>query len=181
MMSKCSLRNITTETADLIREWRNQEHIRKLMFNQEVVTKEDHANWLASLEKSTNRDVKIFYYDDIPYGVVTFSKMQVNQNIFEWGFYIGEQNAPRGMGTYLGITALDYYFMYLSDHKLCAEVLAYNKKSINFHLKMGFEIEGILRSQYLFENKYSDIHLYGLMKNEWLIQRKKLIKKLGEY
>lgn len=176
-LQRCSLRDLNKDTAKLMRIWRNQEHIRTMMFNQEHISQEKHEKWLTTLETNMNQIVKIFYFDENPMGVVTFSRIPICETIFEWGFYIGVKDAPKGMGTYLGITALDYYFEVLSQHKLVAEVLGYNQKSRAFHHKLGFKEEGILRYQYQLHNQYHHVHTYGLLKKEWLIQREILMKK----
>lgn len=180
-LSKCSLKEIDAETSSLVRDWRNQEHIRTMMFNQEIISLEDHEKWIASLNNNLNRIVKVFFFDNNPMGVVSFSRLSFNDPVYEWGFYIGNIDAPRGMGTYLAITAIDYYFSKLAENKLYAEVLAFNKKSLVFHEKLGFIEEGIETMKYELNQKYYDIHSYGMLKETWLEHRRKLIKKLGAY
>lgn len=179
-ISNASLREIDAHTQGLIREWRNQSFIRLMMFSQDIISEESHKQWLASIKNNPQKYVKIFFYDEVPLGVVTFNK--VNDALFEWGFYIGEQSAPKGMGTILGVVALDYYFSKVNSHKLCAEVLSYNEKSLAFHEKLGFVSEGILRKHYQQKNDFYDVHLFGIFKDEWVKKRAFLLNclKRGE-
>ncbi len=170
------LKDIDLKTQDLVRRWRNQDFIREIMFNQEIISEEEHNKWILSLKDNPKKHVKIFFFNEIPLGVVTFTK--ISDSIFEWGFYIGEKDAPRGMGSVLGISALDFYFAKLNSHKLCAEVLNYNEKSLAFHKKIGFTLEGILRKQYKQKNNFYDVHVFGLLKDEWANSRSILIERL---
>lgn len=180
-LSNCSLKDIDDSTKDLILNWRNQEYIRKMMFNQNIISKEEHYAWVASLQSNHHRIVKVFYFGESPMGIVTFSSVNNQDSIFEWGFYIGEQKAPKGMGTLLGITAIDEYFNDKEHYKLFAEVLEYNLPSISYHQKLGFKEEGILKNHHKIEGVFYNVHVFGLFKEEWNEQRKKLLERLGEH
>lgn len=171
-----TLKDIDSQTKDLIREWRNQEFIRTMMFNQDIISKKNHDKWIDSLKSNSGKIVKVFFYNEIPMGVITFNK--INNTFYEWGFYIGVQSAPKGMGSILGIAALDYYFAQVNSHKLFAEVLNYNEKSLAFHEKLGFTLEGVLRNHHKLKNNFHDVHLFGIFKDEWIDNRKSLLNHL---
>ncbi|MEL5989442.1 UDP-4-amino-4,6-dideoxy-N-acetyl-beta-L-altrosamine N-acetyltransferase [Kurthia gibsonii] len=165
-INKSRLEDLSESTKTTVLKWRNQHHIRSMMFNQNKITVREHEQWFENLKNNQNQIVKVFYYDEIPMGVVTFTKIK-NTLLYEWGFYIGNIEAPKGLGTLLGVCALDYYFTSMNKHKLVGEVLAYNQKSIAFHKKLGFQQEGILRQHYSVNEKLHDVHLFGILKEEW--------------
>ena len=167
---RTSLKDIEEKDLDLILQWRNQEQIRKVMFYSDIITTEQHYNWYKNLLKSYVSISKIFYFDDKPYGPLNVNQINQLYNTCEWGFYIGELSAPRGMGTILGYTSLNYIFNELHVGKICGEVIASNEQSRIFHEKLGFKNEGILREHIFKENDYMDIHLYSILKREWEVQ-----------
>lgn len=173
-INKSRLEDLSESTKIIVLEWRNQDHIRSMMFNQNKITVQEHEKWFKSLKINQNQIVKVFYYDDIPMGVVTFTKIK-NTPLYEWGFYIGNVEAPKGLGTLLGICALDCYFISMNQHKLLGEVLAYNQKSISFHEKLGFKQEGILRKHYMVNKELYDVYLFGMLKEEWFEIRQHFI------
>ncbi|MGD6894409.1 UDP-4-amino-4,6-dideoxy-N-acetyl-beta-L-altrosamine N-acetyltransferase [Bacillus infantis] len=164
---KAELKNISEDDLQTILDWRNNESIRKVMYNSKIISKEEHVNWYKGIKVSKTNLSKIFYYDNIPYGVLNINKVDRTNSKCEWGFYIGVNHAPKGIGTILGYTSLNYIFGELSIRKLCAEVLSFNDKSVKFHQKLGFSQEGLLRKQIFKYDRYYDLHLFGLFREEW--------------
>ncbi|GEK33621.1 UDP-4-amino-4,6-dideoxy-N-acetyl-beta-L-altrosamine N-acetyltransferase [Kurthia sibirica] len=178
-INKCSMELINTSTKDLVLEWRNSERIRTMMLNQKLIEKEQHEQWFNSLFLNKNILVYIFKYNNEPMGVVTFTKLNYSGDVWEWGFYIGESEAPKGMGTLLGYTAIELLFYELKKDKVVAEVLHYNLISLSFHEKLGFQKEGILRKQVYCNSQYEDLHMFGLFEYEWREKREKILSTLG--
>lgn len=167
VFKKAELKDIKENDLDQILYWRNQESIRKVMYNSGIILMDQHIQWFKRLQKSETAISKIFYYDQAPYGILNVNQIDRINNKCEWGFYIGVNNAPREMGTILGFTSLNYIFSEISIRKLTAEVLSMNEKSAAFHQKLGFIQEGRLRKHIIKDNVYIDILLYGLLKEEW--------------
>ncbi|OMP65791.1 UDP-4-amino-4,6-dideoxy-N-acetyl-beta-L-altrosamine N-acetyltransferase [Domibacillus epiphyticus] len=164
---KAELKDIQEKDLKLILDWRNQEWIRDCMYNRDVISMEQHVKWFEKLQRSETSISRIFYYGGIPYGILNVNDIDKVNKRCEWGFYIGSDDAPRGMGTILGFTSLNYIFNHISVRKICAEVIGSNKKSISFHQKMGFVQEGLLRKQIVRDGLDVDIVLYGMFKEEW--------------
>jgi RimJ/RimL family protein N-acetyltransferase len=72
--------------------------------------------------------------------------------------------------------ALDYAFTRIGLHKLNAEVLIDNPRSLYLHKKVGFIEEGQFRGQRLVGDDHIDIIRLGLLVNEWQNRREKLEK-----
>jgi len=176
---RAELREINENDLPLLLNWRNQKSIREVMFNGDMILWELHSQWFHKLQKNDSAISKVFYFDDIPYGVLNITQIDPVNNTCEWGFYIGSRTAPKGMGTILGYTALNYIFRELHIRKLSAQVFGFNDKSINFHNKMGFTQEGKFRAHVLKNGQYIDIFLYGFLSSEWeeqSLQLKELIE-----
>ncbi|GAA0319205.1 GNAT family protein [Bacillus carboniphilus] len=167
LFQKAKLMDIKETDLQLILDWRNQESIRKVMYNSDIILLDEHIRWFESLRKSEKAISKIFYYENIPFGVININQIDKTNKKCEWGFYIGNKNAPRGMGTVLGFISLNYIFDDLSMRKVNAEVLSMNEKSISLHRKLGFTQEGLLRKHIIKDKNYIDIYLFGLLQEEW--------------
>lgn len=167
IFKQAELKDVNESDLKLILSWRNKESIRKVMFNSEIILMEQHIQWFKRLQKNETSITKMFYYNQVPFGVLNINEIDRVNNKCNWGFYIGVNNAPRGMGTILGFTSLNYIFHELSIRKLSAEVLSINGKSAVFHKKLGFIQEGVLRKHILKEDNYVDILLFGLLSEEW--------------
>ncbi|MBE1555021.1 UDP-4-amino-4,6-dideoxy-N-acetyl-beta-L-altrosamine N-acetyltransferase [Sporosarcina limicola] len=161
------LKDIAENDLRFILDWRNQESIRKVMFNHDMISWEQHIQWFKQVQTSVTALSKVFYFDDVPYGVLNITQIDPIHNRCEWGFYIGEPEAPKGMGTVLGYTALNYIFRELKIQKLDAEVLDFNDKSIYFHKKLGFNQEGKRREYVVKNGQYIDVVLFGYLATEW--------------
>lgn len=172
---KVSLRVIKQSDLGLILTNRNHPDIRKCMFDSNPISQENHEAWFSRISIDSTKKSFIYEEDGEPRGIVNFTKLDSLRGA-EWGFYTFP-NAPKGTGTRLGIAALDEYFLVLRGRKLNAEVLSTNPRSISFHLKLGFMEEGKARGAHLTNNKYLDIHLFGIFKDEWLLHKKTLIGK----
>ena len=164
----------TEEHLQLIYNWRNQQFIRELMFNSDILEWENHAKWFRGVLKDEQKYVKILYYNDVPYGLANFQMTDSLSNVGEWGFYIGEQKAPKGMGTVLAYKMLEFLFEQLNIRKVCAQVIDYNEVSLHFHKKIGFSNEGMLRKHIIKNGKYYDIYIFSIFKDEWLNKKNEL-------
>ncbi|WP_102692919.1 UDP-4-amino-4,6-dideoxy-N-acetyl-beta-L-altrosamine N-acetyltransferase [Rummeliibacillus pycnus] len=175
----CSLEDIKPRYVQLVLEWRNQKQIREMMFNSNIIQLDEHRKWIESLDQG-DKIAKVFCYNGLPMGVIQFTYLNREANIGEWGFYIGNSQAPKGMGTLLGFTAINFLFNDLKLRKLCAEVLSFNKISLSFHQKLGFSKDGVLRQHVLKKGDFYDVHIFSMFKNEWENHKEQIKQQLEE-
>ncbi|MFB7141785.1 UDP-4-amino-4,6-dideoxy-N-acetyl-beta-L-altrosamine N-acetyltransferase [Gottfriedia sp. NPDC056225] len=161
------LSNLEQKDLNLILAWRNSDRIRSVMNSDETITIEQHTNWFHSLNDDQTKIAKLCLYKNKPIGFIQFTNLNKLHRTCEWGFYIGEKNAPRGSGTVMGILALDYLYNELNMRKVSAYVLEFNLISLNYHKKLGFIEEGRLEKQILKNNQFEDLIIFGLFKERW--------------
>ncbi|CAN7182005.1 UDP-4-amino-4,6-dideoxy-N-acetyl-beta-L-altrosamine N-acetyltransferase [Rossellomorea sp. LjRoot5] len=165
IQAEAELIDINEDFLDLVLLWRNQEDIRKVMYHDKLITIEEHRSWFNSINNSEKKITKVFLFKGAPYGVVNITNIdRINQRC-EWGFYIGEKNAPRGLGSIMGNLALNYMFKELRLNKICSEVLGFNQASLHFHRKLGFNQEGLLKNHIIKNGKYIDVYLFAKFNN----------------
>lgn len=167
VLKKAEVKCLTEADLEMVLNWRNQDTIRAMMYTSRLISSDEHLNWFKQLQNNPSSRSLLFYFEDQPYGVVNINRINPTNLTCDWGFYMGEEAAPKGLGTVLGYKALEYIFKKLQMRKVCAEVLDYNEPSIHFHRKLGFIEEGCLREQVLKGGKYNDVILMGMFARNW--------------
>ena len=135
---KFSLRPITQADLSLLLSWRNHPQIRQKMYDQAVITWDQHLHWHEKVTADPSRIALIFTACGKPTGYVFFDLNHPTQsNCAKWGFYLAPKS-EKGMGQMLGKTALSYAFSKLELDQLFGEVISTNLKSQRFHQRLGF-------------------------------------------
>jgi UDP-4-amino-4,6-dideoxy-N-acetyl-beta-L-altrosamine N-acetyltransferase len=165
MFESCHIRVVTWDDLEMVLAWRNHTDVRRFMFTQHKISLEEHRKWFAKATQDRNRSLLIIEEAKQPIGYVQFSQV-VEGGIADWGFYTSP-DAPKGTGRKLGVTALNHAFGSLKIHKVCGLAIEGNQASINFHKRLGFALEGVLRDQQRIEGTYHDLHCFGLLAREW--------------
>jgi UDP-4-amino-4,6-dideoxy-N-acetyl-beta-L-altrosamine N-acetyltransferase len=135
------------------------------MYSQHEISSAEHAHWFESLAADSNRVAMILELENCPSGFVQFNELPCGC-VADWGFY-SAPDAKKGAGRLLGMSALDYAFSELGYHKVCGQVIAFNKRSVSFHKALGFVEEGRLRDQYFDGTNYHDVFCFGILESDW--------------
>lgn len=160
------VRSMKEGDLEQVLSWRNHPEVRRYMYTQHEISLEEHTRWFTRESQDPNRHLLLFEIDTTPLGFINIHQI-ANGGIGEWGFYVAP-DAPMGTGQHLGQSALSYAFKVVRLHKLCAQALAFNERSVRFHLNLGFYQEGILRQQHFDGQEYHDVVCMGLLCSEWL-------------
>lgn len=145
--------------------WRNAPDVRRFMYTQHEISLAEHMHWFEQASQDNKRHLLIFEQGGRAQGFINLHEM-AEGGIADWGFYAAP-DAPTGTGRQLGASALAYAFAQLGLHKVCGQVLAFNERSIQFHLRLGFQQEGILREQHFDGERYHAVVCFGLLAAEW--------------
>lgn len=171
----CKLVSMRMEHLHMVWNWRNDERIRKYMHNSDLIPLHIHKAWFTSAIHNERFRGFIFSYEEQPIGFVSFKDIDLQSGQCSWGFYVGQQDSPRGMGSILCFTALEYAFENMHMNAIDAEIKANNIASLKVHNKMGFlpnEIQAAPRSD------SNGIYRYRLTRETWFNHRNHLEKTL---
>jgi UDP-4-amino-4,6-dideoxy-N-acetyl-beta-L-altrosamine N-acetyltransferase len=135
------------------------------MLTQHEISADEHARWFTQASLDPHQHLLIFEWQGQALGFVSLREL-ASGGVAEWGFYAAP-DAPKGSGRLLGQAALTYAFGQLNLHKVCGQALAFNQRSIGFHLALGFAQEGILRDQHFDGSDHHAIICFGLLATEW--------------
>lgn len=160
------LRPMLSTDLDRVLAWRNHPDVRRHMYTQRLITLDEHRAWFERADQIAQRHLLIYEWGDSPLGFINLTVVDEQARRAEWGFYLAPE-APNGSGWELGVCTLTYAFNTLALHKLCAEVLAENQRSLRFHERLGFQREAILRDHFHDGSAYHDVIGFGLLSDEW--------------
>lgn len=165
MHESCTIRLVTSDDLPMLLDWRNHANVRRFMMTQHEISPEEHINWYVTAIQDSKRQLLIAEELHQPIGFVQFNHIDEG-GISEWGFYASPY-APKGSGNKLGRTALAHAFSKLKLHKVCGQAISTNNSSLNFHLRLGFAQEGVLRDQRCIDGVYHSVICFGLLIHEW--------------
>ncbi|MFD2046676.1 UDP-4-amino-4,6-dideoxy-N-acetyl-beta-L-altrosamine N-acetyltransferase [Ornithinibacillus salinisoli] len=173
------LKPISYDELNIILQWRNSKRVRSLMYTDHQIDWEEHYQWFNKINKDPKKMVFVLYDKNKSLGIVSFSNINKDHSRCEWGFYIGDETAPKGSGTIMGILALDKIFNEVGLNKVCSQVFQDNTKSLGYHQKLGFEIEGKLIDHVQKNNRFIDVIQMALFAKKWVDVRPVLLHQLG--
>jgi UDP-4-amino-4,6-dideoxy-N-acetyl-beta-L-altrosamine N-acetyltransferase len=165
MLELCTVRSVSSEDLQMLLEWRNHPDIRRFMLTQHEISLEEHLNWYSSASQDPTQRLYIVEESQQPIGYVQFTSV-TEGGVSNWGFY-ASPNATKGSGKKIGSVALNFAFSELKLHKVCGQAIETNLASQNFHKRLGFKQEGVLRDQHLLNGFYQSLFCYGLLAHEW--------------
>ncbi len=172
------LRPIERDDLAKVLTWRNSEHVRSCMFNDHIISPEEHQAWFERSRQAEFPPVLVFEFRGKPAGMVNFTQIDRLNNRCYWGFYLGETGLPHGCGTIMGFLALSYIFEQQRFRKLCGEAFAFNEKSVSYHKRLGFVQEGHFVKHVLKNGSYEDIISFAMFREDWLKNKTCLASKL---
>jgi len=153
------------EDLEQVLAWRNHPDVRRFMYTQHEISLDEHLRWFERASVDASRHLLIFEREGEALGFISLHEIAAG-GIADWGFYAAP-DAPKGTGRQLGEHSLAYAFDHLAMHKVCGQALAFNERSIQFHQKLGFRQEGLLREQHFGCDRYHDVVCFGLLASEW--------------
>lgn len=165
-IKKIQIIPLSHDDLNMILEWRNAPGVRSNMYTSHEISFEEHCVWFKKLKDDTTKAYFIAQFNGAPVGVIGFSEINVVTGIATWAFY-ASPTAPRGSGSLMEYSALEYAFNELKLHKLRCEVLGFNQTVVKLHKKFGFVEEGRLRKAFYDGVRYHDVVHLGIFSQEW--------------
>jgi UDP-4-amino-4,6-dideoxy-N-acetyl-beta-L-altrosamine N-acetyltransferase len=174
-----SLRDIKPADAEKTREWRNHPDVGKYMFTDHVITREEHAAWFQRITEDARYKVWIIVCNSEDVGLANLYDIDLRNRRCYWGSYVADpQLRGKGIGSFVEYLVLRFVFDDLQLHKLCCEVLAFNKSAIDIHTGFGFVQEGVLR-QHIFKNGQAhDVVSLAMFSGDWHSNKQRLTERM---
>jgi RimJ/RimL family protein N-acetyltransferase len=167
---KTNLRPISkTDIPTLIR-WINDPEVRDFIAAILPQTEQQEEEWLSKLGSDNKNIVLAVETKDGKFiGNMGIHGINWVNRTCTTGAIIGEKDYwGKGFGTDAKMQVLNYIFNTLNLRKVYSEVIAFNKRSLNYSLHCGYKIEGLKKKHIFKKGKYWDFFELCLFKEDWL-------------
>jgi UDP-4-amino-4,6-dideoxy-N-acetyl-beta-L-altrosamine N-acetyltransferase len=154
---------LNPDEKEKVREWRNNENIRKWMYSDHLITKEEHDGFINKLEKDNKKFYWIVKDNNTTIGVIYIYNVDLKNKNAYFGLYANLKCEKKGKGSLLGETAKKIAFQIMKLHSLRLEVLEDNEIAKNLYNKLGFEKEGVLKQAVFKDSNWKDVLVYGIV------------------
>lgn len=121
--------DLTQDETEMVLEWRNHIKVRKMMYNQHIITLAEHLYFINHLKNEPNMHHFLLKGEEY-LGVINFK-----ENHF--GLYANPQR--KGVGKTLMREVIHYGFQHLKLKSLIAEVFENNPQAIALYKKFHFK------------------------------------------
>lgn len=166
------LRPIVTGDAERLFEWRNLPEVRRYMFTDLPIRREEHDRWFKSVLVDATRRDWIIQTDGVPAGLISLTSIDEHNARCSWGFYIASQALRgRGLGSSAWFQTLRYAFDDLELEKVSSEVLDTNLSVIALHERFGFRREAYFRSHVRRGDERIDVIGLAMLRADWQLCR----------
>lgn len=146
--------NCTTSELEMILDWRNSENVRAMSFNNEIISLQDHLDFVTKLCIGGGNLNKYYFLvsdQDGYLGVISFTGMTSTEA--EIGYYKNPERVEKGVGPKLLNMACDTAKNMFSLKEVTTEVFDNNPASIISIERAGFiELNELTGNIYLERN-----------------------------
>lgn len=164
-----TLYTVEEDDAELILHWRNSPHVHRYMYTDHEISKDEHMKWMT---KITSDDPSVDYYiacyQDNPIGLCGLYQIQPEHRRCKWGFYIGEEDAPKGCGRIMLSQLADVAFFDHPIRSIFSEIIQGNMPSLKLHQALGFQFGDIMPKHVVKDGRSLDVIVMTLKKADWL-------------
>lgn len=162
--SLISFINLNDEEAEMVRQWRNHDEIKKWMYQDHIISPEEHARFINGLKE----DGRNFYWlaknkQREAIGVISLNRVDFKNGNAYLGIYSNPYRKYPNAGRLLIQCLKTIAFDIAKIHTLKLEFIETNQRIINFYRRMGFNDEGRLKEFVFKEGKRHDVIVMGIV------------------
>ena len=159
--------NLDENDIEIVRTWRNNDNIRKWMYSEYIIGKEEHKRFIKNLKNNKKNSYWLVIDRSLDkIGVIYLNKFDYENRNAYLGIYTNPLSKKKGKGRLLMIALLNLSFKIINLHSLKLEVLKDNEKAIQFYRKWGFKKEGELREFIYKNNEWKNVLIMGIVNRE---------------
>ena len=176
------LRDLAPGDSDNLFAWRNLPDIRRWMYTDHEIVREEHDRWFAAASKDPSRKYWIVELDGRPVGLANLADIVPAHRKATWAYYLADAAVRgRGIGAYVEFLVIEHVFSKLKLGKLWCEVLVDNKGVIKLHETFGFQREALFRQHVVKGGEPQDVVGLGLLAADWTAIREETRARLQKH
>ena len=165
------LRPMRREDLPLLLKWTNDPDLRDLYLRRHFPVEEIEAGeWIAQLHKrSDSVSLVICLNDGRAIGIMGIHSIDWKNRLAESETVIGEKEFwSRGYATEAKMILLHYAFDTLNLRKMHGTIYSFNKGSLAYNQKCGYQVEGVQRLHVFKNGEYHDRIVVAVFREDWL-------------
>jgi UDP-4-amino-4,6-dideoxy-N-acetyl-beta-L-altrosamine N-acetyltransferase len=128
--------DINDADAKLIWMWRNNDSVRKWMYNSDLIPWESHLNFLDKLPSDKTKSFYLVRRRGKPIGV--YSLVNIQNKSGEGGFYLAPELQESGLSVEFCYFTFDFLFNSTDVEKICGYALVENQNANSLNRLFGF-------------------------------------------
>lgn len=133
-----TLRSLAENDLELLRNWRNKDHIRTCFIYQEIITEEQQKKWFENYLNSSDDIMFIAEWESQPIGAAAL--YHVKEETAEFGRLMVGESIPKGFGKRITKSICDFGFSILNLREIYLDVFEDNVKALSIYKKLNFVV-----------------------------------------
>lgn len=150
----------------LVLRWRNEETVRRFMYDDSPVTADGHERFCAGLATDPRNLYWLVRAGEAPAGVFYLNRLDLRHGHGWLGVYKSPDPDAPVPGRDLLRAGFALAFGRLGLRTLKLEVFAANGRAVRFYEANGFRREGLLRAHALLDGAPADVLIFGILAKE---------------
>ena len=171
---KVLLRELRSEDMELLNNLINNPEIENAVVGwSKPVTMNEQNDWFNNLKNDTSIRYAICNIENeaIAIGTAIIRAIDWKNRSACFDIKINQENSGKGIGTDTITTLLKYCFEELNLNRIAVNILDYNLASQRLFTKCGFQLEGEQRKAIFKNNKYNNLLLYSILREDYFRER----------
>ncbi len=174
------LRDIADEDIERLIHWRREPEVDRWMYGLPPADMAQHLSWWSAFRADPDRGGWIITRGGKPIGLITLQGLASPHRRAQLGWFIGDPDARgRGLGRAAQALGLDRAFREYDLVKIWSQVLADNDTALKAQAAAGFRREGYMRRHCFKAERFHDVVLLGILREEWAAVRAAVLKDLS--
>jgi ribosomal-protein-serine acetyltransferase len=135
---------------------------------QDISDTEQFVKNVSSDKKYKRDDIYSIWYRETFAGLIGFKDTDWNNRKTELGYWLTEKLQGKGIITACVKKLISYAFVKMKLNRVQIKVAIGNNKSAAIPKRLGFQLEGIERAGEFHDDKFLDLQVFSLLKQDWL-------------
>ena len=149
-------------------KWINDSANNKYLHYNLPLEYEKTIEWFKRTESLTTRLDAVIEYEGIPVGLIGLLGIDMTNKKAEYYICMGEQNFKgRGIAKTASNLLVEYAFETLGLNKIYLYTERENDAAQKLFEKLGFEKEGLLKEDIIYNGRKVDRYVYGITREVW--------------
>jgi len=167
---KISFRQVERGDLKLLRDWANQDRVKKHSHRHELLTMEDQKNWFKKIRGAKDYAMFMVLNNNKPVGLCGLTYINWRDRSAIISYYLGKNMSPV-LDVAAGLEVYEFLkkkaFKEFNLNRLWGEAFSFNQGGIRLALQSGFKKEGLKRQSVFWDGKYWDSIIVGMLAKEY--------------